>query len=228
MKLSVLKNKKGNFVVINNLTFNPYVKNNFNIQNTAFKKKKPSFCGVQSLTHTNIGMCAEGFIGKIRVRLAGGGESFLNVFKNKNCDWEEYKVMDDFNNLIGESQIKIKKFVNYGRFEYKSDPSHVFVDTLRNYSTPGTPYHNKALPYYKDIGTRLLQIAQRRSDESNCCGNIKLIAKNESKPFYKNAIHMCEESTFTSNLLFRFGGNRNMMYLPPEWKEPLSRLHGGL
>ena len=214
--------------MITNLAFNPYVKNNFNIQNTGFQKRNPSFCGVQTLTHTNIGMCAEGFIGKIRVRLAEGGESFLNVFKNKNCDWEEYKVMDDFNNLIGEAQIKIKKFANYDRFEHKSDPSHVFVDTLRNYSTPRTPYHNSELPHYKDIGTRLLQIAQRRSDEANCCGNIKLIAKNESKPFYKNVIHMREEYQFEPNSPLRFFQNPNTMYLPPEWKEPLSRLHGGL
>lgn len=214
--------------MINNLTFNPYVKNNFNIQNVKSKKQNPSFCGIQTLTHTNIGMCADGYIGKIRVRLAEGGEAFLNVFKGKGCDCEEYKIMDDFSNLIGEAQIKIKKNVNYDTFEHKTNPSHVFVDNLRNYSTPGTPYHNSKLVYYKDIGTRLLQIAQRRSDEAECFGNIKLISKNESKPFYKNVIHMREENTFSGNSPLRMWGNPNLMFLPPEWKEPLSRLQGGL
>ncbi len=214
--------------MISNVNFTPYVGNNFDIKSSNVNSKSPSFCGVQTLTHTNIGMCADGYIGKIRVRLAEGGEAFLNVFKGKGCDCEEYKIMDDFNNLIGEAQIKIKKILNYDHYEHKTDPSHVFVDNLRNYSTPGTPYHNSNLVYYKDIGTRLLQIAQRRSDEANCMGNIKLISKNESKPFYKNVIHMREENTFSGNTPFRFMGNPNLMYLPPESKEPLSRLQGGL
>lgn len=186
----------------------------------------PSFAGIQTLTHTNIGACADGYIGKIRVRLGEGGESFLNVFKGHSANCEEYKIMDDFNNLIGEVQLKIKKFLDYDRIEYQSDPSHVYVDNLRNYSVPDTPYHNKNLPYYKDIGTRLLQIAQRRSDEANCGGNIKLIAKDESKTFYKNMIHMQEE--FPEGSPLRFFNNPNKMYLPPEAKEPLSKLKGGL
>lgn len=36
---------------------------------------------IQTLTHTNIGSCLEGYIGKIRVRKPDG-ETYLNVFKN--------------------------------------------------------------------------------------------------------------------------------------------------
>lgn len=212
--------------MINNVNFIPYTVSAQRFQNKSIKAKNPSFCGVSTLTHTNIGMCANGFIGKIKVRLGDGGDALLNVIKNRCFDCEEYKIMDDLNNLIGEAQIKIRKFEKYDPFEYTSDPSHVYVDGLRNYSKPGTPYHNEKLPYYKDIGTRILQIAQRRSDEANCCGNIKLIAKNESKPFYQNVIHMREE--FPAGSPLRFFNNPNTMYLPPEWKEPLSRLQGGL
>ena len=35
---------------------------------------------IQTLTHTNIGSCLEGYIGKIRVRKPDG-EAYLNVFK---------------------------------------------------------------------------------------------------------------------------------------------------
>ncbi len=194
------------------------------------KKANPTFKGTQQLnllTKTNIGNCADGFIGRLKVRLGNGsGEALLNLSKRTGMGLEEYKIYDDFERIIGEVQIKIKKFVNYDRLEYPVDPSHVFVDNLRNYSKPGTPYHNKDLPYYKDIGTRFLQIAQRRSDESGCNGNIKLIAKNESMPFYKNVIHMKEE--FPPNSPFKFLHNPNSLYLPPEWKEALSKLKGGL
>ena len=47
---------------------------------------KPSFTGgiiPEALTHVNIGAKADGFIGKIRVRLADGGEAILNVFKKR-------------------------------------------------------------------------------------------------------------------------------------------------
>lgn len=180
----------------------------------------------ETLTHTNIGSCMNGYIGKIEVRKGDGGNAFLNVFKRAMSECEEYKIMDDFNNLIGQVELKIRKYNSYNSFEHKEDPSHVFIDELRNFSKPDTPYHNKNLPYYKDIGTRFLQIAQRRSDEAQCMGNIKLIAKNESKPFYMNAIHMREEFPVGSPL--RRFNNPNMMFLPPEAKEPLSKLQGGL
>lgn len=147
-------------------------------------------------------------------------------FKHLTSEGEEYKIMNDFNNLIGHAKIKIRKYDEGQFYGLKENPSHVFISELRNFSKPDTPYHNKDLPYYKDIGTRFLQIAQRRSDEAQCMGNIKLIAKNESKPFYMNVIQMKEEFPMGSSL--RKFNNPNMMYLPLEAKEPLSKLQGGL
>lgn len=196
--------------------------------------KSVNFCGnipVETIKHYNIGMMADGFIGKIRVLAADKTVAFLNVFKRgEGWNLENYRIKDDFDNVIGEMKIKINKYNDYNRYEYKSDPSHVFVDEIRNCSKPGTPYHNPSLKEFKHIGARLLQIAQRRSDECNCSGNIKLISKNESKLWYKNIIGMREEFPPVSGLnkFKRMIRNPNQMYLPPESKEPLSRLYGGL
>lgn len=215
--------------MINNISFNP----NLYAYKPQAKSTTPSFTGgVQTLTHTNIGSCLEGYIGKIRVRSASDGqERFLNVFKkyiDRNA--ENYSIRNDNNDLVGEVDIFIRKFQpgSYDTVEHSTDPSHVFVDNLRNYSNPETPYYKAGLEYMKDIGTRLLQIAQRRSDEAMCMGNIKLIAKNESKNWYKNVIGMVEEfPPMPSNFRFNFR-NPNSMILPPHNKEPLSRLQGGL
>ncbi len=194
----------------------------------------PSFTGVQTLTHTNIGSCMEGYIGKIRVRKASDkSDCYLNVFKKyTGTNEEKYSITNDFGDLIGEMKIKIKKiFPNpWEKFDSNNDPSHVFVDELRNFSRPDTPYYKPGLEYMKDIGTRFLQIAQRRSDESMCCGNIKLITKGESKDWYLNYIGMTEEfPAGGNNFGFKFRiGNPNSLILPPHSKEPLSRLQGGL
>ncbi|MFI3301216.1 MAG: GNAT family N-acetyltransferase [Candidatus Gastranaerophilales bacterium] len=70
---------------------------------------------------------------------------------------------------------------------------------------------------YKGVGTRLLQIAQRRSDEANCYGNIQLKSLPEAIKFYT-------ELGFRTKL----GGNFDDFHLPAEAKEPLSKLYGGL
>ena len=146
---------------------------------------------IQTLTHTNIGSCLEGYIGKIRVRKTDG-EAYLNVFKKYiGRDAENYVIQNDKNEAVGSINVFIRK--SQPNPWDKTDPSHVFVDELRNFSKPDTPYHNPKLEYFKDIGTRLLQIAQRRSDEANCCGNIKLISKGESLNWYKNVIGMRQE-----------------------------------
>lgn len=146
---------------------------------------------IQTLTHTNIGSCLEGYIGKIRVRKPDG-EAYLNVFKKYiGRDAENYVIQNDKNEAVGSINVFIRK--SQPNPWDKTDPSHVFVDELRNFSKPNTPYHNPKLEYFKDIGTRLLQIAQRRSDEANCCGNIKLISKGESLNWYKNVIGMRQE-----------------------------------
>lgn len=180
---------------------------------------------IQTLTHTNIGSCLEGYIGKIRVRKPDG-EAYLNVFKKYiGKDAENYVIQNDKNEAVGSINVFIRK-IQPNQWD-DSDPSHVFVDELRNFSKPDTPYHNPKLEYFKDIGTRLLQIAQRRSDEANCCGNIKLISKGESLNWYKNVIGMRQEFPPIPGMKFQIH-NPNQLYLPPEAKEPLSRLQGGL
>lgn len=196
---------------------------------------RPNFRGinhVETLTHTNIGNCLEGYIGKVRVRKAEGGEDYLDVFKKYLCNnYENYSVKNEYGEIMGEINLTINKYSGYHYDPYISpaDPSHVFVADLRNYSNPNTPYYRKGLVPHKDIGTRLLQIAQRRSDEAMCQGNIKLISKNESKSWYKNVIGMVEEYSAeqTPQLKFRIH-NPNSMILPWYAKEPLSRLQGGL
>lgn len=199
------------------------------------KVSSPNFKGlekVETLTHTNIGSCLEGYIGKVRVRKPDGGESYLDVFKKYLCNnYENYSIKDKAGNILGEMNMTVNKYGGYKYDPYLNpvDPSHVFVADLRNYSNPNTPFRRKGLEPHKDIGTRLLQIAQRRSDEEMCQGNIKLISKNESKGWYKNVIGMVEEFAAAPNYGFKFNiHNPNSMILPPHSKEPLSRLQGGL
>lgn len=180
---------------------------------------------IQTLTHTNIGSCLEGYIGKIQVRGVNNENKLLKVFKNFDCNTiETYSVKNDKDKIIGIIDISIKKLEPNWEC---SDPSHVFVDNLRNFSTPGTPYYQQGLEQYKDIGTRLLQIAQRRSNEACCNGNIKLISKGESLNWYKNIIGMKQEFPPIPGMRFQIH-NPNQLYLPPENKEALSRLQGGL
>ena len=107
---------------------------------------------IQTLTHTNIGSCLEGYIGKIRVRKTDG-EAYLNVFKKYIVrDAENYVIQNDKNEAVGSINVFIRK--SQPNPWDKTDPSHVFVDELRNFSKPDTPYHNPKLEYFKDIGTR--------------------------------------------------------------------------
>ena len=204
------------------------LKNSYVNQRLGFYEKpitKPSFkgsFGVETIKHYNIGMTGNGIIGKVRVRKKNGEEAFLNVMKNvTNGGDETYQLQEKYGKVIGEIVIKIKKSFNYDRLEFPEDPSHVFVETLRNYSKKDTPYYRQGLDEYKDIGTRLLQIAQRRSDECCCNGNIQLISKNESKLFY-------EKLGFVEMPKLYNYAKQNKMYLPPDAKEPLSKLSGGL
>ena len=178
-----------------------------------------------ALTHTNIGSCLEGYIGKVAVRKGREGAT-LNVFKKfKENAVENYTIKNDIGDIIGTIDISIRKY-KQEPWE-RTDPSHVFVDELRNFSNPNTPYYKQGLDYYKDIGTRLLQIAQRRSDEAQCQGNIKLISKGESLNWYKSVIGMRQEFPPIPGMKFNIH-NPNQLYLPPENKEPLSKLQGGL
>ena len=221
-------------MMINNIS---YLNSNISLNNHK-RAKEVSFsgCCVDSLKYTNIGSCLEGYIGKVSLRNGENGSEYIaNVFKRFiGHNAENYSIRNDAGEILGEADIVIRKFApgSYDTFTYKEDPSHIFVDNLRNYSNPKTPYYKQGLEYVKDIGTRLLQIAQRRSDETQCCGNIKLISKGESKSWYKNVIGMVEEFPITNS----YNGfmskicihNPNSLILPPHSKEPLSRMHGGL
>lgn len=207
------------------------VRNNFINYNTGFRAKPvttPNFKGfnpVETIKHYNVGMMPDGIIGKVKVFKKSGEEAFLNVMKIKcSTNQETYMLKDKYGKIIGEMDIKINKANNYDRLEFTEDPSHVFVDFLMNYSNRNTPYYKEGLEEYKDVGTRLLQIAQRRSDEACCNGNIRLHSKNESKEFYKK-LGFAEEP-FSPYDIQR--GNQHRMYLPPDAKEPLSRRDGGL
>ena len=185
--------------------------------------------GVQSLKNINIGAASEGLIGKIRVRNSENAECFLNIAKKIIVDgYENYLVTNDDGMTVGEIILKPKKYTNYDTLSYSSDPSHVFVCNLFNYSNPATPYYKK-IEQYKNIGLRLLQIALQRSYESMCNGNIKLVSKNESKEWYKRVIGMTEEFPATEKGPYAFNiHNPNSMILPPSGKEHLANLYGGI
>lgn len=207
------------------------VRNNLIKYNTGFQAKPitvPSFKGinpVETIKHYNVGMMPDGIIGKVRVFKKNGEEAFLNVMKIKcSTNQETYMLKDKYGKIIGEMDIKINKANNYDRLAFTEDPSHVFVDFLMNHSNPNTPYYKKGMEEYKDIGTRLLQIAQRRSDEACCNGNIRLHSKKDSKEFYKK-LGFAEEPVSPYDTQ---RGTQNRMYLPPDAKEPFSRRDGGL
>lgn len=184
---------------------------------------KPSFKAstpVETIKHCNIGMMPNGLIGKVRVMNANGKEAFLNVFKNANSLSELFILRDDLDQTIGLIELKIKKFQDYDKYNSSKDPSHIFVETLRNFSNPKTPYYTKGLKEYKNIGTRLMQIAYKRSNEAFCNGNIELVSKDDSLNFY-HKLGFKEINTI-------WGGIQNKMYLPPESKKTLSKMYGGL
>ena len=209
-------------ISINNVSNNKFYYNQVSLnKNVSFKHNIPD-----SLTHTNIGSCLEGYVGKVLVR-KDGGNTTLNVFKKfKGENIENYILKNDKDEIIGTVDVFIKKYIPQP-WETK-DLSHVFIGELRNFSNPSTPYYTEGLEYYKDIGTRLLQIAQRRSDEAMCNGNIKLISKNTNAfDWYKKVIGMRQEFPPIPGCKFVIN-NPFAMYLPPENKEALSKLQGGL
>ena len=206
------------------------------VQNTAINyfshsnlinSSNPTFAGIapaQTLTHTNIGMMDSGFIGKVSLIKADGREVWLNVIKDKGASGDETYFLRDFmNKTIGEIGLKIKKYYDYDRMNFREDPSHIYVEYLRNYSNPNTPYYQQGLEEHKHVGTRLLQIAQRRSDECQCNGNIELIAKNK-----QHVLDFYEKLGFTHMNNAQHESNKYYLYLPPMSKEPLSKMYGGL
>lgn len=206
------------------MNINAIQNNYFYGQNRITPKSKPAVNfkgnGIQRLTHMNIGMMPKGFIGEVALFDKTLNKNvFVNVFKDFNCGDEIYRLKDDNDRIIGELALRIKKAFNYDKYIYKDDPSHVYVTDLYNFSRKDTPFANNAVDDYSHVGIRLLQIAQRRSDEAQCCGNIKLNAMPEALSFYRGKIGMqSDPESF----------NRNFLYLPWDKKEPLSRMYDGL
>ena len=61
-----------------------------------FKSKQPSFQGIQRLTHMNIGMMPQGFIGHVSLKNVNKGcEEFVGVFKNFDSGLEKYLFKND-------------------------------------------------------------------------------------------------------------------------------------
>ena len=194
-------------------------------QNYQYKTSaKPAFSGFrpfETIKHLNLGMADVGIIGKVRVFDSTGHDKFLNVVKDTGvCGTEIYMLKTNYGEIIGEMIMRITKDPPPHKVARTGEPSWVWVDFLRNYSNPNTKYYREGLPEYKGIGTRLLQIAQRRSDETMCGGNLHLCSKTDSKPFYER-LGFEEIPT-----LYEY--HQNKMYLPPHAKEPLSKLYGGL
>ena len=175
----------------------------------------------------NISQLPCGEIGTTNIRIANGEIREVKVIKNKkeeNC--ENYQIKNNAGELLGEIDVYIKKIPTMPWDYSGADASHVFVDNLRNYSKPGTPYYKEGLEYHKDIGTRLLQIALKRSYESNFNGALKLVTKGESKNWYIDYIEMQAEIAPAIGLIKAH--ETNNLYLPPENKFHLANLQGGL
>ena len=209
--------------MIHNITYPISIQNNKFAYNK--KCKNISFKNnIHSLSRLNIGTASEGYIGKVKVR-KGLNTVFLDVYKKiLGNSTENYTIQNDKNDIIGNINLLIIKPLDVS---WNSNVSqYVFVDELRNFSHPQTPYHNKKLEYFKDIGTRLLQIAEQRSYEANCDGNIKLVSKQESMQWYKDIIGMKQEYPIIPGQPYFH--NPNLMYLPAESKEKIAKLQGGL
>ena len=193
-------------------------------QNNYIYQTKPNFksAPVETIKNYNIGMMADGVIGMVKVFKKNGQEAFLKVDKfSDSYGNESYMLKDKLDNIIGEMDITIKKISNYGKeMGLPADFRHVFVQFLCNHSNPKTEYYTSGLEEYKGIGTRLLQIAQRRSDEALCNGEIRLSSKYRARDFYKKIGFISE--------LDSIGKETSRMFLPPHAKEPFSKLYGGL
>ena len=176
------------------------------------------------LSRINIGSCPDGFIAKVKVR-KNCDETFVNIFKKTlGKHAENYTIQNDKNEVLGNVNLVIIKPEPCSWMP--SWNSYIFVDELRNFSLPETPYHNKSLEYHKDIGTRLIQIALRRSEEEGCKGNIQLITVSQARDWYKNIIGM--QQMYPQVPGEPYFNNPNQLYLPDKNKEALAKLRGGL
>ncbi len=155
---------------------------NFNSKNSINPNFKSNVV-TKNVATKNLGLTTNGFIGKLEVVKANGKKALLNLVKSIYNDYEIYNLTDDYDRTIGRIEFRFNK----SPWKTNKEKDHVFVSELRNFSNPNTPYYKNGLEEYKQIGTKLLQLAYKRSIENNCDGNIELVAKNHKEvlEFYK-------------------------------------------
>ena len=184
--------------IYQNKTNNNYPKTTFNglLLNT------------KSLSKQNIGKMKDGIIGKIEVKSIGDKKVLLDVEKIVDkFGLEYYAVLDKSGGILGE--IEFKPTIT-------NDTKHVWVEHLVSHYSSFMKLGN-----YTEIGTRLMQIALKRSEEAGCDGNIELFTTEIGKSFYEK-IGM---ETFFPLLNSR---QQHRMYLTQDGKQKLKTLYGGL
>ena len=173
---------------------------------------KPTFNGVllntKSLSKQNIGKMKDGIIGKIEAKSIDGKKVLLDVDKFVDkFGLEYYTILDKSGGILGE--IELKPIIT-------NDAKHVWIEHLVSHYSRYLEWGN-----YKGIGTRLMQIALKRSEEAGCDGNIELFTTEIGKDFYKKIGMETFFPVYNSH-------QQHRMYLTQEGKQKLKALYGGL
>ena len=201
--------------VINNVCFNLPKQ----YYNTAFTGKVP--VAETSRAVKNICLMPNGKIGKVEFLRKDGRKVLLDLVKSADGKGNElYTFEDEFGEIIGEMDIKINRAVNYDKTNFPQDPSHIHVVFICNHSDPNTKYYNDIVGEYEHIGTRLLQVALKRSEEAFGFRSINLSSVPKAKNFYKKV-------GFTE-IPNKFGQYKGYMCLLPEGANTLAEMYGGL
>ena len=173
---------------------------------------KPSFNGLlfntKSLSKQNISKMKDGIIGKVEVEGINENKVLLNVekFVDKS-GLEYYAILDKTDAILGE--IELKPTIT-------SDTKHVWIEHLISHYSRFMEWGG-----YKEIGTRLMQIALKRSEEAGCDGNIELFTTKIGEDFY---IKTGFKKFFPNNSRYQ----QHRMYLTQEGKQQLKTKYGGL
>ena len=178
---------------------------------------KPSFNGVflnaKTIGKCNIGKMPDGIIGKVKVKNLENKDGFFDVQKYvEYAGLEHYAIQDKRGNILGEIEFMPVK---------TNESKHIWVEHLVSHSSLYHKYKDEYLGDYKGIGTRLMQIAYKRSLESGCEGNIELFSTNNAIDFYKKLGMKDYLSNYSKY-------QQHRMYLPEEGKSFLSDKYGGL
>ena len=150
----------------------------------------------------------DGIIGQIEVKGINDKKVLLDVEKFVDkFGLEYYAILDKSGGILGE--IEFKPTIT-------NDTKYVWIEHFVSHYSRYLEWGN-----YKEIGTRLMQIALKRSEEAGCEGNIELFTTETGENFYKK-IGM---ETFFPVLNSR---QQHRMYLTQDGKQRLKTLYGGL